>query len=70
MFVKVSRIIGELDTVIDSMRTLRRELLLGQQNEAVMDKIREQDKTYREQQDAALANQHGDNPMGKDGEPR
>ena len=67
--VRVTRIIGKLDAVIDAMRSLRQELLVGQKNEATLDKIREHDRIYREQQNAALANQHGPNPMGKDGDP-
>jgi len=58
--IRVSRIIGELDTVIDAMRSLRRELLVSQKNEAALARIRQEHQ----------ANQHGDNPMGGDGEAR
>ena len=58
--IRVSRIIAELDAAIARLTDLRRELLVDTE---LMNKPGGLLKEHQ-------ANQHGHNPMGKDGEPR
>ena len=71
--IRISRIIAELDESIDNLKSLRRELLESREENPMALRLRglladvTEDQMRRKEHQA---NQHGPNPMGKDGESR
>ncbi len=69
--IRISRIIAELDVAIDCLKSLRRELLSSRESNPMALRLKGllADVTEDQMRRAKhQANQHGPNPMGKDGE--
>jgi len=58
--VRISKIIARVDESMEILKCLRRDLLVSQHNAEVLENMKQEHQ----------ANQHGDNPMGKDGDAR